>query len=58
MDISIFTYKAQKPNDNDLLIALGETHNIWIDLHDFVITKYPKAVEEWNFPGAKYGWHN
>lgn len=56
MDISIFAEKTQKPSDDDLPKVLGETHRLWIILRDYVVNKYPNAVEEWNFPGAKYGW--
>jgi hypothetical protein len=27
-----------------------------MDLRDYVFEKYPNAVEDWNCPGAKYGW--
>ena len=56
MDTSIFSDKAKTPSDEDLKKAIGSTYKIWISLRNFVRTKYPAAIEEWNFPGEKYGW--
>ena len=56
MDISIFTDKAQKPVISDLMQPLAETFPLWMNIREFILEKYPKGLEEWNFPGAKYGW--
>lgn len=56
MDISIFTDKAQTPVIADLMQPLAETFPLWIKIRDFVLEQYPTGLEEWNFPGAKYGW--
>jgi len=56
MDISIFTNKAQKPVIADLMQPLAETFPLWIKIREIVLEKYPTGLEEWNFPGAKYGW--
>lgn len=56
MDISIFTEKAQVPSNSDLNLPLATTYKLWTELYEFVFEKYPKGVEEWNFPGKKYGW--
>jgi hypothetical protein len=56
MDISIFTDKAQKPDIADLMQPLAETFPFWLKIREFVLEKYPTGLEEWNFPGAKYGW--
>jgi hypothetical protein len=56
MEISIFRDKTQKPDDAQLQKALGIKYYLWMDLRDYVFEKYPKAIEEWNYPGAKYGW--
>jgi hypothetical protein len=56
MDISIFTDKAQKPDIADLMQPLAETFPLWLKIREFVLEKYPTGLEEWNFPGAKYGW--
>ena len=56
MDMSVFTDKKRIPNDNDLVDALGNTYPLWQTIMDYVHSKYPKALDEWNYPGAKYGW--
>lgn len=56
MDTSIFMDKALIPNKSNLKEALGNTFNLWMNLRDYVFDKYPKAFEEWHFPGTKYGW--
>ena len=55
-DISIFTDKSVIPNDNDLVTNLGATYSLWMQIREFVYQQYPKGVEDWNFPGKKYGW--
>ena len=52
----IFTDKKFAPTNKDLEKALGSTFSIWESLIETTRTLYPKAVEEWNFPGEKYGW--
>jgi hypothetical protein len=56
MDTSIFPDKAKKPTVTDLKNALGITVDMWMNLRDFIVKKYPAAFEEWNCAGAKYGW--
>lgn len=56
MDISIFTDKSRIPTGEDLQTALGTLAVNWMKIREFVWNKYPTAKEEWNFPGAKYGW--
>lgn len=56
MDISVFTDRSTKPDQKDLITALGKTYNLWQDIINLVYLKYPNAVSEWNFPGQKYGW--
>lgn len=56
MDSSIFMDKTLKPDNAELQKALGIKYYLWMDIRDYVFEKYPKAVEEWNYPGAKYGW--
>lgn len=55
-DISIFQDKAVKPGDTDLVDKLGSVYEIWSQIYDFVLEKYPNGLAEWNFPGKKYGW--
>lgn len=56
MDSSIFMNKAVKPDNAELQKTLGIKYYLWMDIRDYVFEKYPKAVEEWNYPGVKYGW--
>lgn len=56
MDTSIFTNKAEIPDDFMLSGALGNLFKVWMNLRQYVFDVYPKATEEWNFPGQKYGW--
>ena len=56
MDISIFTDKKIMPSNDDLLVALGKTYEIWQQLTGYVHLKYPAAVDMWNYSGDKYGW--
>jgi hypothetical protein len=56
MDISIFTDKAIQPDQNDLEKALGDQYKNWFTLRDYVLEQYPGGIEEWNYPGVKYGW--
>jgi hypothetical protein len=56
MDHSIFMDKSLKPSDADLRRALGEKYGLWTEIRDEVFQQYPEGVEEWNFPGKKYGW--
>ena len=56
MDKNIFTDKKSMPNDNILVAALGATYPLWILIREYAHLKYPKAIDEWNFPGEKYGW--
>ena len=56
MDTSIFMDLSKKPETADLEIPLGNTYPIWIEIRDFVLEKYPAAVEEWHISVKKYGW--
>ncbi len=44
------------PNDNDLIESLGETYPLWDLIREYAHLKYPKAIDEWHYPGEKYGW--
>ncbi|MBK8626490.1 MAG: DUF3788 domain-containing protein [Saprospiraceae bacterium] len=55
-DISIFRDKKITPSDKDLLEKLGATFDLWKQIQNFVLIKYPKGIPEWNYPGEKYGW--
>ena len=56
METSIFPDKAKKPDEQILMAALGHQIELWNKLREFVLDKYPMAIEEWNYPGKKYGW--
>jgi hypothetical protein len=56
MDQSLFTEKKIIPTDTDLVVPLGELYEVWQSLRQYVHLKYPAAVDEWNYPGEKYGW--
>lgn len=56
MGISIFACKTSLPTVEDLKLALYDKFDLWMNIRDFVFEKYLKAIEEWNFPGQKYGW--
>ena len=48
--------KSAEPTNKDLKSALGEDYTFWNEIRDRVIQMVPDGVEEWNFPGKKYGW--
>jgi hypothetical protein len=56
MDKSIFTDKNRIPVDSDLAAALGSTLKLWQQIRDHVHARFPAALDEWNYPGDKYGW--
>ena len=55
-DTSIFQNKEFKPTDQDLINKLGATYNLWVRILNFVLEKYPNAIEEWKYSGKKFGW--
>lgn len=56
MSISIFTNKSIKPETDDLKSALGKTLPLWEDIKQYVNSKNSFYINEWNYPGPKYGW--
>jgi hypothetical protein len=52
---SIFTNKANVPNDANLQSALGETYDLWQIIADYVHSKHSAAFDEWNYMGG--GWN-
>ena len=56
MDASVFTDKEKKPGDGELAAALGATFGLWLALRNSVLEKYPAALQEWHYPGQKFGW--
>ncbi len=55
-DTSIFDDKAAIPDDTDLSEKLGPAFALWVQLREYVMSRYPKGIAEWNYPGRKYGW--
>jgi hypothetical protein len=55
-DPSAFTAKDSPPNTDGLKIVLADTYGLWERLRAEVLTRYPKAAEEWSFPGKTFGW--
>jgi hypothetical protein len=56
-DISVFTDKEAEPAEKDLAEKLGDTYPLWNQVVEFVMKKYPFGMEDWNYPGKKYGWN-
>jgi hypothetical protein len=56
MDGSIFKNKNKIPSYIDLVAALEDTHNLWQEIREYALQKYPDALQDWNYPGKKYGW--
>jgi len=56
MDISIFTDKKKTPDDADLAESLGKTFSLWQTIKEYISEKNTALIEEWNYPGDKYGW--
>jgi hypothetical protein len=56
MAMSIFDDKSKQPIKQMLAKALGKQYQLWADIAEYVIEKYAKAIEEWKYPGVKYGW--
>ncbi|MBK7029085.1 MAG: DUF3788 family protein [Bacteroidales bacterium] len=56
METSVFSDKSQPPSEQILAEALETTYPLWTALRQYVHEQYPTAEDQWNFPGAKYGW--
>jgi hypothetical protein len=56
MDTSIFPDKNNIPDEKVLKRALGSAYKNWKTIHKYVHSKYTSALDDWNFPGVKYGW--
>jgi len=56
MDTSMFMDKKRLPTTEELEGALAETCQVWKCIAEYVHLKYPGAMDEWYYPGDKYGW--
>ena len=54
--VSIFLDKTKEPTTEGLKQTLQSGYKIWRQIYEFVLSQYPEAHCEWNFPGKKYGW--
>ncbi len=56
MEQSIFMNSANLPSEEDLHEALSSTASLWQEITGFVFQKYPETIQEWKYPGKKFGW--
>lgn len=56
MDKSIFSEKSRVPTDDEVNQALNSCSCLWYEIHDYVHSQYEKSIDEWSYPGEKYGW--
>jgi hypothetical protein len=57
MAMSIFDDKSKQPTKQMLAKAIGKQYQLWTEIAEYVVEKYPKAIEEWKyFTIKKYGW--
>lgn len=56
MEKSIFTDKKDIPDNVLLEGVLGNTYALWQQVRNYAHLKYAQAIDEWNYPGEKYGW--
>jgi hypothetical protein len=56
MAMSIFDDKSKQPTKQMLAKALGKQYQLWTDIAEYVIEKYPEAMEEWKYYSVKYPW--
>ena len=54
--LSAFGDKASQPSPSELTKALGPAAPPWSALIGHIRLSYPRAVEQWNFASAKFGW--
>jgi len=54
--LSAFGDKGVMPDDNMVLIVLGDTFAIWDELHTHVKDNYPNITGEWKYYGKAAGW--
>jgi hypothetical protein len=56
MATMIYSDKSIHPDDAGLKATLTGTYDQWQWIVDYVHEQYLKAVDEWYYPGVKYGW--
>jgi hypothetical protein len=58
MSENVFMDKAIEPTEHELATVLGERYPLWQSIKSYIVDTYPPIHDEWNFPGAKYGWYH
>lgn len=53
---SVFTDKTQTPAPAILKKALAGNYELWCEIKEYIIRRYPKAIEEWKYAGKSFGW--
>jgi len=57
MAMSLFDNKSKQPTEQMLAKAIGKQYQLWTEIAEYVIEKYPKAIKEWKYIAMKnYGW--
>jgi Protein of unknown function (DUF3788) len=57
MAMSLFDDKSKQPTEQMLAKAIGKQYQLWTDIAEYVVEKYPKAIKEWKYIAMKnYGW--
>ena len=56
MAMSILDDKSVELREEQVREVLGRTFASWEAIKQYVSERCGEIVEEWNFPGAKYGW--
>jgi len=54
--LSAFDDPSRQPEARELQRVLGKSAALWTQLVAYVTDRFGPLSEEWNFPGAKYGW--
>lgn len=56
MASSYFGDKTSKPDELMLHQALGNSFMLWMEIRDFLNSKFENSAEEWKFYNSKSGW--
>jgi len=56
MALSVFNEKAFMPNDDMVIVALGDSIRLWNKIKLHLTTNYKQVNEEWKFYSKDSGW--
>ena len=56
MAMSVLDDKSTEPSVEQVKEVLGRSFASWEAIKQYVSGRCGEIVEQWNFPGAKYGW--